>query len=113
MNFSFHPDAEIELEQAINYYENIRLGLGFDFSTEVYAAIKRAISLPEAWTVVNGDIRRSLVSRFPFGVLYSIESNGIYIIAIMNLHREPNYWQERKENTREEIDRGSDTVLKS
>jgi len=36
VKFSFHPDAEIELEQAINYYEDIRLGLGFDFATEVY-----------------------------------------------------------------------------
>ena len=95
MNFSFHPDAEIELHQAINYYEEVRNGLGFDFATEVYAAIQRAATLPEAWAVINGDIRRSLVSRFPFGILYSVEPSGIYIIAIMNLHREPNYWNDR------------------
>lgn len=95
MNFAFHPEAEIELELAINYYENIRLGLGFDFTTEVYAAIKRAVALPKAWAVVEGDIRRSLVSRFPFGILYSIEPSGLYIVAIMNLHRKPHYWQNR------------------
>lgn len=52
MNFFFHPDAEIELEQAVNYYENVRQGLGFDFATEAYAAIKRARSLPKAWAII-------------------------------------------------------------
>lgn len=95
MTFSFHPDAEIELHQAINYYEEVRLGLGLDFATQVYAAIQRAASLPEAWAVINSDIRRSLVSRFPFGILYSVEPGEIYIIGIMNLHHEPNYWEGR------------------
>ncbi len=96
MNFFFHPDAEIELEQAIDYYENVRQGLGFDFATEAYTAIKRATSLPKAWAIVEGDIRRSLVYRFPFGILYSIEPKGIYIVAVMNLHRKPSYWQKRR-----------------
>ena len=96
MTFAFHPDAETELQQAINYYEGVRSGLGFDFATEIHAAIKRAVSLPEAWAVIDGDVRRSLVSRFPFGILYSIEPSNIYILAVMNLHRKPNYWQERR-----------------
>ncbi len=42
---------------------------------------------PEAWTLLNSEIRRILVRRFPYGVLYSIEENGIFILAVMNLHR--------------------------
>jgi hypothetical protein len=70
MTFYFHPDAEIELQHAINYYEEVRKGLGFDFSSEVYTSIQRAVSLPKAWAIVEGDIRRSLVARFPFGIFY-------------------------------------------
>jgi len=96
MSFLFHPEAEIELNEAIDYYEKIESGLGFDFANEIYAAIQRSVSLPKAWAKIDNDIRRSLVNRFPYGVLYSQEPNGIYIIAIMNLHRHPDYWKNRK-----------------
>jgi len=46
--------------------------------------------------VLDGDVRRSLVKRFPYGVLYSKENNGILILAVMNLHREPGYWETRR-----------------
>ncbi|WP_295405224.1 type II toxin-antitoxin system RelE/ParE family toxin [uncultured Thiocystis sp.] len=43
MSFSFHPEAEKELNAAIDYYEEIEPGLGYDFALEVHAAIKRAV----------------------------------------------------------------------
>jgi toxin ParE1/3/4 len=49
MSFSFHPQAEIEFNESIDYYENIEPSLGFDFANEVYFAIQRSISLPKAW----------------------------------------------------------------
>lgn len=96
MNFSFHPEAEIEFNEAIDYYENINSNLGFDFANEVYSAIQRSVSLPKAWAIIDDDIRRSLVNRFPYGILYSEHNNGIYILAVMNLHRHPDYWKDRK-----------------
>ncbi|MBC8493254.1 MAG: type II toxin-antitoxin system RelE/ParE family toxin [Candidatus Thioglobus sp.] len=95
MNFSFHPEAEIELNKAIDYYENIYSDLGLDFANEVYVAIQRSMSLPEAWAIIDGNIRRSLVNRFPFGVLYSKEDDKILVIAVMHLNRLPNYWKDR------------------
>ena len=96
MNFSFHPEAEQEFNAAIDYYESIHPGLGYDFAFEVQSAIQRAIDFPKAWPVLDGDVRRSLVKRFPYGVLYSEENNGIFILAVMNLHREPGYWETRR-----------------
>ncbi len=95
MNFEFHPEAEIEFNKAIDYYTDIEEELGYDFAIEVHSAILRAISYPKAWATIEGGIRRSLVKRFPYGVLYSEENNGIYILAIMNLHRYPDYWKHR------------------
>lgn len=60
MNFAFHPDAENEFNSAIDYYENIEPGLGYDFAVEVHSAIQRAVALPKAWVVIEGDIRRSI-----------------------------------------------------
>jgi len=96
MSFSFHPEAEEEFNEAIEYYEGIASGLGYDFALEVHSAIKRSVGFPKAWPVLEGDIRRSLVRRFSYGVLYSEEQNGIYIVAVMNLHREPAYWKSRR-----------------
>lgn len=78
MTFSFHPDAEQEFNSAINYYEDVEAGLGLDFAMEVYSAVERAVEFPQAWTVLQGDIRRSLIRRFPYGVLYTVATEGIW-----------------------------------
>ena len=96
MKYSFHPAAVAEFNKAIDDYELAEPGLGFDFAIEIHAAIRRAVAFPRAWPVIDGDIRRSLVRRFPFGVLYSLEDPGLYIIAVMHLHRAPGYWKHRK-----------------
>jgi len=46
--FSFHPEAQIELEEAIDYYEECESGLGEDFALEVASAIDRTIAHPKA-----------------------------------------------------------------
>ena len=96
MTFAFHPEAEAEFNEAIEYYEEIEPGLGYDFALEVYSAIQRAVAFPKAWPVIEGEIRRSLVKRFPYGVVYCEETDGIYIAAVMHLHRHPDYWKHRK-----------------
>ncbi len=96
MNFSFHPEAEEEFNKAIDYYEDIESGLGYDFALEVYSTIQRSVKFPKAWGVLEGEIRRSLVRRFPYGILYSEEQEGIFVVAVMNLHRKPGYWKRRK-----------------
>ena len=96
MNFSFHPEAEEEFNKAIDYYEDIEPGLGYDFASEVYSAIRLSAEFPKAWMVLEGEVRRCLVRRFPYGILYSEEGNRIFILAVMNLHRQPTYWKHRK-----------------
>lgn len=96
MIFSFHPEAEAEFLEAIAYYENYERGLGYDFSIEVHSAIQNIVSYPAAWPVLEDDIRRCLVNRFPYGVVYSIEQDGIFILAVMHLRRSPDYWKNRQ-----------------
>jgi len=95
MSYRFHPEAEAELNLSIDYYESIEPGLGYDFALEVYETIQRAVDFPKAWTILDDDVRRSLVKRFPYGVLYSEEPDGVFILAVMNLHRAPDYWKHR------------------
>ena len=83
MTFSFHPEAETEFYKSIDYYENCESGLGYDFSMEIYSTIQKIFDYPKAWPVLEGDVRRCLTNRFPYGVLYSIESDEIFILAVM------------------------------
>lgn len=95
MTFSFHPEAKDEFNGAIEYYENCESGLGYDFSIEVHAAIQNIINHPTSWPVIEEDVRRCLVNRFPYGIIYSIELNGIFILAVMHLRRRHDYWKTR------------------
>ena len=95
MNYAFHPDAEVELNEAIEWYETRELGLGLDFATQIHAAVQRALAFPFAWQEMGSDILRTLVHRFPYGVLYVAEPDRLLIVAVMHLHRQPDYWHNR------------------
>ncbi len=95
MKVSFHPDAKEEFTEAINYYEECQEGLGLEFAKEIYSAIQRIIRFPKAWSKLSENTRRCLVNRFPYGVIYSIFENEIFIIAVTQLNREPGYWEKR------------------
>ena len=98
MKFLFHPEAEQELNQAVDYYNNCQPSLGLDFLREVYISIKNILAYPHAWTQLSKNTRRCLTNRFPFGIIYQVNHNCIYIIAIMQLNRKPDYWQQRATN---------------
>ena len=95
MNIRFHPEVDEEFIEAIAYYEECEAGLGIDFLREVYACIEKAVTYPSMWPKIELEIHRCLVHRFPYGVLYSVEDHEIYILAIMHLHRNPDYWKYR------------------
>ncbi|MBU2591770.1 MAG: type II toxin-antitoxin system RelE/ParE family toxin [Nitrospinota bacterium] len=95
MKYLFHPEAEAEFRQAVEYYEKCEEGLGRDFALEVYSTIQLVMLYPKAWPVVAEHLRRSLVRRFPYGIIYSEDGEEIFILAVMDLHREPGYWVSR------------------
>jgi len=96
MTYSFHPDAEAELNASVDYYEEYKTDLGLEFAHEVYKTIQRIIEFPNAWQKLDRDIRRCLTNRFPFGIIYYQRDNEIIILAVMQLQRKPNYWESRK-----------------
>ena len=95
MNVSFHPKAADEFEEAVVYYEDCQTGLGKQLSQEIDASIKLILAFPHAWTILDDEIRRILIRRFPFALLYILRNDEIYILTVMNLNRKPNYWKKR------------------
>ncbi|MGZ8157244.1 MAG: type II toxin-antitoxin system RelE/ParE family toxin [Methylobacter sp.] len=92
MKVIFTELAHAELSEACIYYELEFSGLGKRFKREVKKAVKRIIQFPLAWQKERGDVRKCLLHKFPYKILYSIESDHLLIIAIAHLHRKPDYW---------------------
>jgi plasmid stabilization system protein ParE len=95
MNYRFHPEAFSEFQSAAVYYEKQQIGLGLRFSSAVQSAVDHIVDSPNAWRVLEDDVRRYLTKVFPYAVLYTIEKDYILIVAVMHCHREPSYWSHR------------------
>jgi len=95
MNYSFHPHAEKELEDAENYYDGIREELGDRFRAEIEMALSRIIKFPNAWQPLTKTVRRRRLIDFPYGIVYRAKTDEVRILAVMHLHREPGYWAYR------------------
>lgn len=87
--------AELELLDAARYYELQAPGLGGDFLDRVDSAVRETAHAPLRWPVIRHDIRRRLVHRFPYCLLYRDDPAEVVVLAIMHLHRRPDYWLDR------------------
>lgn len=92
MKIEFLKAAQTELDQAFEWYETQQKDLGVQFLNELDAAIRRIISYPESYALIEKNVRRCLVKRFPYGILYGIDADKIVVIAVAHLHRKPDYW---------------------
>jgi hypothetical protein len=91
MKYAFHPEAKAEFLTAVDYYEAREPGLGYDFAMEVHSGIENILSFPTAWPILKDDFRRCQIRRFPYGIIYSQDEEAIFILAVMHLHRDPEY----------------------
>ncbi len=91
----FLPEAEQEMLEAAQYYQSLSPGLGTDYLSEVERAVRSIANSPDAWPILEGNLRRRLIRRFPCGILYRIEPEEIVIVAIAHLRKKPGYWKER------------------
>jgi plasmid stabilization system protein ParE len=89
---SFNPLAERELNDAAQYYELESQGLGAAFLSEIERCCASIVDHPEAGRVIRGAVRRRLVPRFPYAILYTLRPDAVRIVAVMNLKRRPGYW---------------------
>jgi len=91
----FLAPAEDEMIEAAVFYEAASNGLGNDFLDDVQQAIDRLCQYPLAGEMAALGLRRMLLHRFPFSIIYAIEANVILVIAIAHQGRRPGYWQPR------------------
>ncbi len=95
MRLIYHPDAEAELIEAAQFYEQRVSTLGAQFLDAVDKAIRTIVHAPERSTFIDADVRRYLMPRFPYAIYYRVTADQIRILALKHHRRHPDYWRYR------------------
>lgn len=95
MKVALLPPAQQELDEAFAWYESQVVGLGYGFLDEFNRAVRLVATFPALYQEVNPGIRRCLLNRFPYGLLYGQNHGMIVIVAVAHLRQRPNYWLDR------------------
>jgi plasmid stabilization system protein ParE len=85
------------LLEEIARYELRRTGLGTEFLSAVRDAVQLITLNSKVWQASEHgrDVRRFVMDRFPFAIVYTELGDEILIIAISHASREPGYWRTR------------------
>jgi len=95
MSIRFLSPAQRELDDAYSWYERQALGLGLELLDEIDRTVHRIKAYPFSCEKFADGLRRALVNRFPYGLIYGLEGDSLVIVAVAHLHREPYYWIDR------------------
>ncbi len=92
----FRPAAAADVEDAYNWYESQRPGLGDELMVAINSAVESISENPHGYPVIHRQTRRLLLSRFPYGVYFRLLDNHPIVIACMRGSRDPIRWQSRQ-----------------
>ena len=95
LEIRYHPDTKNEIIHAATRYEADCKGLGLRFLDDLDEAINDIQRHPEAWPIIEKDIRRHQFLHFPHSIIYRKLSDHIRVLAVMHQHQEPDYWKSR------------------
>ena len=87
--------AQQEVDDTVAWYNEQVDGLGQEFLDELNRGVRRVAAFPTACPEIGSGLRRCLLARFPYGLVYSLEGDTIVVVAVAHLHREPRYWVDR------------------
>lgn len=94
------PEAEADITEAYDWYEEARPGLGDRFLDAVSEGFDYVAEWPEASPGVHGAVRRALLHRFPYGLIYVVEGEEVVVLGCFHARRDPTVWELRAKRYR-------------
>jgi len=95
IGYRFLLPAEEEMTEASAFYEAATSGLGASFLNEVQRGVNILREHPGLGQFDDRGLRRVLLHRFPFTLIYSVEVDAVLIVAVAHQRRRPDYWRDR------------------
>jgi plasmid stabilization system protein ParE len=90
------PEAQSDIRAAARWYETRETGLGLRFIGEVRQSLRRIADSPLRFPIVDKDVRRALLHKFPYSIYFVNEPEAAAIIAVLHQHRRPATWKSRR-----------------
>ena len=91
----FIEPADVELEEAISYFDRQVMGLGARFQHEVENTVALIVDYPEIGAPLTKHLRKFRVRKFKHKIIYALDADEIVIIAVAPPKKRPNYWRRR------------------
>jgi plasmid stabilization system protein ParE len=92
---AFLDEARAEFNAAADWYDGQRPGMGTNFITNVQDVLDGIAAMPRMHQAIYKDVRRAVVKKFPYTVLYLVEPDQILVVAVFHSKRDPSIWQGR------------------
>ena len=90
------PPAELELADAVAWYESREPHLGIDFVDAFDDACRRIALQPESYQrLADSGFRQVVMRRFPFVVVFELRQSEVRVLALAHGSRRPGYWLAR------------------
>jgi hypothetical protein len=96
MHVFWNPEADAELTEAAIYYSQRVATLGVEFLDAIDDAVAEIVRDPLRHPIIEDDVRRFRVSRFPYCVYFCLRGDELRILALAHHSREPDYWKHRR-----------------
>ena len=81
--------ARNDIREARRWYREVHPVLARDFARSVRTSIDRIVAYPESYRVVHRDVRKALVHRFPYLILYRVTEDALLVLAVLHASRDP------------------------
>jgi plasmid stabilization system protein ParE len=85
----FHPAVRDEIDDAHDWYEQRRPGLGSAFLDDAQRVLAEITANPARYGFAAADIREGPLTRFPYAVYYRVLANCIRVLAVHHTSRDP------------------------
>ena len=88
-------DAQTEYDDAADWYESRRSGLGLRFVEAVEQVLKAISGQPDRWPEAMVGVREAPVQKWPYCIYYEVHSDHVMVLAVFHTSRNPGVWQSR------------------
>ncbi len=93
---SLRPLARAEIQESYEWYEERRPGLGEEFLEAVREVLEAVENAPLRYPVIRKSVRRALLRRFPYSILYVAEPDATVVLGCFHARRDPRQWYDRR-----------------
>jgi plasmid stabilization system protein ParE len=91
----FHLEAQEEFEVALTWYQARSPRASARFEAELDRALDGIVANPALFPAYDDEHRFAMLRRFPFSVVYQVQADSIYVVALAHSRRSPGYWRGR------------------